>query len=161
MLVAFNCAILCEMQMQIACAGYRELSADWVVGFVDGEGCFFIGIQKNPTIESGFRSLPEFRVRQHQRDLDLLHDLKKFFAFGRVCRIMVNAGSFVSGAFKFARKHFFRAASTDEQEARRCQQVRRSTANDGSGRHLTIDGLGEIKRIAITMNTGRRPRLGL
>ena len=61
-----------------------RLEAQWVVGFVDGEGCFFVGINPHPEMTSGFQVLPEFTVVQHQRDVQLLHALKKFFGCGVV-----------------------------------------------------------------------------
>src|SRR5947207_13730833 len=61
-----------------------NLEAQWVVGFVDGEGCFFVGINRHPEMTSGFQVLPEFTVVQHQRDIQLLHALKKFFGCGVV-----------------------------------------------------------------------------
>ena len=51
----------------------RKLEAQWVVGFVDGEGCFFVGINRHPEMTSGFQVLPELTVVQHQRDIQLLH----------------------------------------------------------------------------------------
>ena len=59
-----------------------QLNPDWVVGFVDGEGCFFVGIQRNPAVKIGFQVIPELRVVQHYRDVDVLYGLKTFFGFG-------------------------------------------------------------------------------
>ena len=61
-----------------------RLEAQWVVGFVDGEGCFFVGINPHPEMASGFQVLPEFTVVQHHRDIQLLHALKQFFGCGVV-----------------------------------------------------------------------------
>ena len=61
-----------------------RLEAQWVVGFVDGEGCFFVGINPHPEMTSGFQVLPEFTVVQHKRDIQLLHALKQFFGCGVV-----------------------------------------------------------------------------
>ena len=61
-----------------------KLNPDWVAGFVDGEGTFYVGINKNPTMSSGYQVLPEFRVVQHKRDYKLLHALKNFFGAGVV-----------------------------------------------------------------------------
>ncbi len=36
-----------------------RLEAQWIVGFVDGEGCFHISINKNDTMTAGFQVLPE------------------------------------------------------------------------------------------------------
>ena len=57
-----------------------------MVGFVDGEGCFFVGIKPHSEMTSGFQVLPEFTVVQHQRDVQLLHALKQFFGCGVVRR---------------------------------------------------------------------------
>ena len=61
-----------------------RLEAQWVVGFVDGEGCFFVGINKHPQMTSGFQILPELTVVQHQKDVQILHALKDFFGCGVV-----------------------------------------------------------------------------
>ena len=60
------------------------LSPDWVVGFVDGEGCFYIGINEHPEMSAGYQVLPEFRVVQHERDIQVLYGLKEFFKSGVV-----------------------------------------------------------------------------
>jgi hypothetical protein len=40
----------------------RPLAAEWVVGFVDGEGCFGVPIFRNRTCRSGWQCQPEFAV---------------------------------------------------------------------------------------------------
>ncbi len=61
-----------------------KLEAQWIVGFVDGEGCFHIGISKNNTLKLGFQVLPEFVIVQHERDVKLLYNIKSFFGCGVV-----------------------------------------------------------------------------
>jgi hypothetical protein len=61
-----------------------DLSEQWVVGFVDGEGCFFIGINKQPEMTTGYQVLPEFRIIQQKKDVQILYALKKFFQCGVV-----------------------------------------------------------------------------
>jgi len=61
-----------------------EISPDWVVGFVDGEGCFYVGFTDHPEMTTGYQVLPEFRVVQHKRDIQVLYGLKKFFRHGVV-----------------------------------------------------------------------------
>jgi hypothetical protein len=63
-----------------------DLSPDWVVGFVDGEGCFYVGINPHPEMTLGYQVLPEFRVVQHERDIQVLYALKRFFRCGVVRR---------------------------------------------------------------------------
>jgi hypothetical protein len=42
-----------------------------VLGFVDGEGCFFVVINENKTMGYKVQILPEFIVVQHKRDCSL------------------------------------------------------------------------------------------
>ena len=61
-----------------------RLSPDWVTGFVDGEGTFYVGINSNQTMTVGYQVLPEFRIVQHQKDIKVLYALKQFFGAGVV-----------------------------------------------------------------------------
>ena len=62
----------------------ERLDFNWIVGFVDGEGCFHVAINKLPKMTLGWQVLPEFRIVQHQRDEKVLLKLKEFFGFGNV-----------------------------------------------------------------------------
>ena len=61
----------------------RLRTVGWIVGFVDGEGCFSVTIQK-ATTATGWQVFPEFVVTQGEKSLQALHDLKEFFECGRV-----------------------------------------------------------------------------
>ena len=61
-----------------------NLDAGWVTGFVDGEGCFHVGINPHPDMKTGHQVLPEFTVVQHKRDVQVLHGLKAYFGCGVV-----------------------------------------------------------------------------
>ena len=58
----------------------KPLETEWVVGFVDGEGCFFVGINRHPEMTSGYQVLPEFTVVQHQH-LAKLQKVDPLFGF--------------------------------------------------------------------------------
>jgi len=58
----------------------------WVVGFVDGEGCFSVPIFRNRTCRLGWQVQPEFTVVQGARSVQVLHLLKQFFGCGQVGR---------------------------------------------------------------------------
>jgi hypothetical protein len=62
----------------------QELNPYWISGFVDGEGCFHIGISKHSELRFGYQILPELTVVQHKRDIDLLYRLKSVFSCGVV-----------------------------------------------------------------------------
>ena len=63
------------------CSGFVEkefLDPHWVVGFVDGEGCFHVCINKTRyTLRT--QILPEFTVVQHSRDVQVLERMQQFF----------------------------------------------------------------------------------
>lgn len=61
-----------------------KLDPNWVTGFTDGEGTFYVGINKNSTMTIGYQVLPEFRIVQHKKDIKLLYKLKDFFQAGSV-----------------------------------------------------------------------------
>ena len=56
----------------------------WIVGFVDGEGCFSISIFKNTTSKSGYQVFPEFVVTQGAKSLTVLENLQMFFGCGKL-----------------------------------------------------------------------------
>jgi hypothetical protein len=42
----------------------QERLESYIAGFVDGEGCFHVAIQRNPSTRSGWQLVPEFRISQ-------------------------------------------------------------------------------------------------
>jgi len=61
-----------------------RLNANWIVGFVDGEGCFMASLIKNKTSKYGYQIQTEFIVSQHKRDVHILYALKSYFKCGQV-----------------------------------------------------------------------------
>jgi hypothetical protein len=134
-----------------------KLEAQWVVGFVDGEGCFFVGINKHPEMTSGFQVLPEFTVVQHQRDVQLLHALKEFFGCGVV---RTNHGGRMAYRVR-SLDHlnekiipFFDQHSLKSKKRVDFAKFRKVLQLMTMGEHLTGDGIEKIREIAVSMNTG-------
>jgi LAGLIDADG endonuclease len=134
-----------------------RLEAQWVVGFVDGEGCFFVGINKHPEMTSGFQVLPEFTVVQHQRDIQLLHALKDFFGCGvvrtnhaeRMAYRVRSLDHLNDKIIPFFDQHQLKSKKrVDFVKFRKVLQLMTM------GEHLTSEGIEKIRAIAITMNTG-------
>jgi hypothetical protein len=63
-----------------------ELDPSWVVGFVDGEGCFSVSVHKNPYVRRtrGWHIQAVFHVYQHEDYRAVLEALVAFFGCGRV-----------------------------------------------------------------------------
>ena len=134
-----------------------RLEAQWVVGFVDGEGCFFVGINRQPEMTSGFQVLPEFTVVQHQRDIQLLHALKKFFGCGVVRRNHAERMGYRVRALdhlKDAIIPFFEKHPLKSKKRIDFIKFRKVLQLMTKGEHLTVEGIEKIRAIAATMNTG-------
>ena len=62
----------------------------WVIGFVDGEGCFSIGFVRQPNrprrrgYTTGYQVSYRFTVTQGARSLHCLEELQSFFGVGRI-----------------------------------------------------------------------------
>lgn len=56
----------------------------WIVGFVDGEGCFSASIFKNRTSKIKYQVMPEFVVTQGHKSLSSLQIIKHFFGCGAI-----------------------------------------------------------------------------
>src|SRR5579872_3622261 len=64
-----------------------RLDPYWVVGFVDGEGCFSVSLHHNPRFARrthGWQLHPTFQVYQHSDHTELLRELVSFFGCGKV-----------------------------------------------------------------------------
>ncbi len=135
-----------------------RLDANWVVGFVDGEGCFFVGINPHTEMTSKYQVLPEFTVVQHRRDIRLLFALKTFFGCGVVRTNHDTRMAFRVRRFEhlwqvivpFFEKHPLK--SLKQLDFLKFRDVLRMMDN---GEHLAPDGIERIRAIVLKMNRGR------
>lgn len=61
-----------------------QLDTQWIVGFVDGEGCFNLDVHIKEDMKWGIQLQPEFTVVQIEHDVQILHALKAHFGCGSV-----------------------------------------------------------------------------
>ena len=135
-----------------------KLSPEWVTGFVDGEGCFHVGISRHPDMKSGIQVLPEFTVVQHERDAALLHALKAFFGCGvvrthhgdRLAYRVRNLEHLLRIIVPFFVQHPLQSIRRVDFD-----KFRRVVMKMEAGEHLTAEGVEGIRRIAAQMNRGR------
>ena len=135
----------------------EKLQAQWVVGFVDGEGCFYVGINPHPEMSCQFQVLPEFTVVQHRRDVQLLHALKKFFGCGVVRQNHGDRMAYrVRGLDHLSERivPFFEKHPLKSKKRIDFIKFRKVLQLMSRGTHLTADGIEEIRAIAAGMNRG-------
>ena len=134
-----------------------QLETQWIVGFVDGEGCFHVGINAHEEMAAGFQVLPEFVIVQHQRDVQILHALKSHFGCGvvrrnhgdRMCFRVRSLKHLAESIVPFFEKHSLKTKKN--VDFRKFRQIIRLMTN---GEHLTGDGVERIRAIAQQMNRG-------
>ena len=132
-----------------------KLETQWIVGFVDGEGCFHIGLSSHDEMTMGVQVLPEFTVVQHKRDVQILYALKAHFGCGVV---RVNHGDRM--AYRVRKGEHLRtiiAAFFEKHPLKTRKNVDFLKFRDvlilmERGEHLNADGLAKIRQIAATMN---------
>lgn len=133
-----------------------NLDPQWIVGFVDGEGCFSVGINPQPTMRLGFQVLPEFTVVQHQRDVQLLYGMKAYFGCGMVRgNHGERLGYRVRGHSNLLTRivpFFERYQLKSVRKRVSFERFRRIVLMMERGDHLTAEGLSKIRAIAATIN---------
>ena len=145
-------------------ASPRRLEAQWVTGFVDGEGCFFVGINPHPEMTAGFQVLPEFTVVQHQRDIQLLYALKAFFGCGVVRRNNADRMCYRVRGLKHLQERiipFFEQHPLKSKKWLDFLRFRRVLLVMQRSEHLTPEGIERIRAIASKMNRGREDKVQL
>ena len=132
-----------------------RLDPGWVTGFVDGEGCFHVGINAHADMTAGYQVLPEFTVVQHARDAQLLHALKAFFGCGVV---RTNHGDRLAYRVRSQQHLLERILPFFERHPLRSKKhvdflkFREVLLMMQKGEHLKGGGLERIREIASKMN---------
>jgi hypothetical protein len=62
----------------------RLYTAAWLVGFVDGEGCFSCPIFRNGSMTLGWQVQPSFTVVQGESSRNVLDAMVSYFGCGKV-----------------------------------------------------------------------------
>jgi hypothetical protein len=134
-----------------------KLDAQWITGFVDGEGCFYVGINPHKEMTAGYQVLPEFTVVQHKRDVQVLHALKDHFGCGvvrvnhgdRMAYRVRGIGNLLERIVPFFMKHPLKTRKNVD-----FRKFRKILLKIEAGIHLTEQGVEEIRDIAKQMNRG-------
>jgi LAGLIDADG endonuclease len=150
----------------------RLVRLGWVIGFVDGEGCFSISLVRQPHrtnrrgYKTGYQVTHEFIVTQGEKSVSVLHELCGFFGVGYVyrnkrndnhkedlCHYAVSARSdLLKVIIPFFQQHPLQTAKRqDFEKFARCVNL------ISKGHHTTYHGLADLLEIMQTMNH-QKPR---
>lgn len=135
-----------------------NLEAQWIVGFVDGEGCFHVSINRHLEMTAGFQVLPEFTVVQHEKDVQVLHAIKAYFNCGVIRRNHGDRMAYrVRGLEHLSQKiiPFFEQHTLRTKKQVDFMKFRQVLLKIQVGDHLTAQGIEEIREINEQMNRGK------
>ena len=144
----------------------RLKTVGWIVGFVDGEGCFSVAIQRCRVMKLGWQVFPEFVVTQGARSLPALQAVQQFFRCGRI-HINRRHDNHKEPLYRFCVRAvadlrekivpFFRAnplRTAKQQDFLLFESVLRLMEER---KHLNLPGLKEIAAIAKQINRQKNP----
>jgi LAGLIDADG endonuclease len=153
----------------------RLIQLGWVIGFVDGEGCFSIGFVRQSGgpgrsgYKTGYQVAHEFAVTQGAQSVSCLDELERFFGVGQV---LANKryDNHREHLFRFVVRPrrdlietiipFFRRYPMRSSKQRNFEKFANCVELIEAGHHLTFEGLADIVEIAETMNR-QKPRTEL
>eukprot|EP01066_Platyproteum_vivax_P003653 Platyproteum_vivax@DN14604_c0_g1_i1.p1 len=132
-----------------------QLEAQWIVGFVDGEGCFHVSVNRHKEMSQGYQVLPEFTVVQHERDIQVLYALKAYFGCGvvrknhgdRMAYCVRGHEHLMKTIIPFFEKHLLKTKKRVD-----FQNFRKVMLKIQNSDHLTPEGIEEIRKLKAKMN---------
>jgi LAGLIDADG endonuclease len=142
----------------------QERPDSYISGYVDGEGCFAVSVNRNPTCRSGFQLVPEFHVSQNGERSQVLELIRR--RFGGCGYIKPNGRKDRALVYVVRRRHdllervipFFESSpllSSKQEDFRKFAVIVRAMAADV---HRTPGGFSRLLAQALSMNGGGRYR---
>src|SRR6266853_2543122 len=137
----------------------RLIKIGWIIGFVDGEGCFSIHVVKQPHratrrgYKTGFQVAHQFVVTQGAKSVECLQMMQEFFGVGRVyCNrrfdnhkehlyqfVVAKRSDLLQTIIPFFQRYSLRTSKhLDFLKFVKCMRVIETNA------HLTVSGLLEV-----------------
>lgn len=140
-----------------------DLSDDYFIGFVEGEGCFYIEIVKSPETKSGWQVIYFFKVSQNPSGRMVLESLKKRLDCGYIKQnnrtdttdkslayVVRDLPSLVDKVVPFFERKLVTQKAQDFDKFVKVLEI------VNLNQHLTKGGIRKILDLAYSMNTTKR-----
>ncbi len=136
------------------------IDPNWLAGFTNGEGCFFISILKSSTCKIGKAVILKFQIAQHSRDTELMKILITTLGCGRielnlarsvVYFLVTRYQDITDKVIPFFDKYPIKGAKVSDY-----YKFKKAATLMSKKAHLTEQGLSEIQYIKSNMNFIRR-----
>jgi hypothetical protein len=142
------------------------IASFYISGFVDGEGCFSITIQRSNNVKLGIQVIPEFHISQHQNRSKVLVAIKERFGCGYIkpndphnprdltsVYVVRNINDLRQKIVPFF--HKYPLISSKQQDFLKFAEVIEMM---NKGKHLEKNGLTKILKLAFSMNASGKYR---
>ncbi len=138
------------------------VSAEYVVGITDGEGCFYVNVSKMPTYKTGYRIQLHFHIKLQEADRALLEKIQNTLGCGGVY-FQKETRSNHASCYRYtvgSQKDIFETIIPFFQQ----HELQTSTKRNSfelfcriaelirSGKHLDADGVRQIMKLKSEMN---------
>ena len=137
-----------------------EPNLEWLVGFVNGDGCFFINFQKSTYNKNKISINLKFQITQHSRDRTLFESLRTLLGCGRIQEetkrpvinfIVTKLGDIINIIIPIFEKYHLKGSKILDYK----DFFEVSTLMQNKKGVLTEDDYNKIKQIKAGMNKGR------
>ena len=138
------------------------VSDDYLCGFIEGEGCFYVSFVPSKETSSGWQVIHFFKVSQNPRGIEILKQLKMRLQCGYIKANASKKSSDKSLAYVVRNIHDLRGKVIpffqDRLVIKKDDFERFSEITDlvFHKKHLSKDGVIEILKLSRKMNTGKR-----
>ena len=132
-----------------------SINKNWLIGFIEAEGCFICLVRKNITHLIGFQVTLSFNLSQHTRDFNLMIQIKEFLGLGKIyennsiVNLTITKKSEIDILISTIRGELRGAKILEFEDFVKIQEI---INND---LHKTQKGLNQIIDIKKNMNYGR------
>lgn len=134
---------------------------NWLAGFVDGEGCFYVNTKTAKGYLTGYQIIMSFSIAQHVRDELLLSKLIDYLGCGKIEKASTRPDGITFVTYKFSDIRdkiipFFLnypLRGIKSKDYRDFCEIAKLMENKS---HLTLEGTKKIKSLKSGMNRGRR-----
>ena len=136
----------------------KILNVNWLSGFTSAEGCFYVNIYKSSSYRQGLRVKLKFAITQHCRDEQLMKSLIVFFACGNIYKDRETFSFEVTKLCDIENKiiPFFKNNPILGIKSKDFYDFGKIAYMMKEKKHLTKQGLEQIKKIKAGMNTRRK-----
>lgn len=139
-----------------------KVSNDYLAGFVEGEGMFYVGVVRSPETKTGWQVIYFFKVSQNPIGLKILEELKSRLNCGYIKENSQTDPTDKSLAYivrdlpnlRDKVVPFFEGKLIIKRDA--FEAFKRVLEIVNTKNHLTLNGIKEILDIAYSMNTRKR-----